>query len=168
MQIKILVDRPELPGLIRQVRELRGLTLQQLSDRLSLAGKGVSPQYLSRLERGDLRGVTQDLLVGLGEVLEYDFLSVMAIPAGVPVREGAPLQELLSIRAMELERAIDEQQKIIDSKNAVSTDLERQVEPYLVRIIELGAKNLELQKQLQQLQDQVSNLKKLAALGRVS
>lgn len=165
MLVKILIDRPELPGLIRQIRELRGLTLQQISDRLSLVDKGVSPQYLSRLERGDLKGITQDLLVGLGEVLEYSFLSDMAIPAGVPVREGAPLQELLKIRAMELERAIDEQQQIIDSKNAVSVDLERQVEPYLVRIIELGAKNLELQKQLQQLQDQVCNLKKLVVGG---
>lgn len=56
---------------IRQWREHRGLTLEQLADRLD-----TTPSHLSMLERG-IRGYTQNTLEAIAEALQTDTASLL-------------------------------------------------------------------------------------------
>lgn len=56
---------------IRQWREHRGLTLEQLADRVEM-----TPSYLSMFERGQ-RGYTQNTLEALAEALQTDAASLL-------------------------------------------------------------------------------------------
>jgi len=56
---------------IRQWRDHRNLTLEQLADRLD-----VTPSYLSMLERAQ-RGYTQDTLEAIAEALQTDVASLL-------------------------------------------------------------------------------------------
>lgn len=56
---------------IRQWREYRGLTLEQLADRVEM-----TPSYLSMFERGQ-RGYTQNTLESLAEALQTDAASLL-------------------------------------------------------------------------------------------
>jgi transcriptional regulator with XRE-family HTH domain len=56
---------------IRQWRDHRGLTLEQLGDRLEM-----TPSYLSMLERGQ-RGYTQETLEAIAEALQTDVASLL-------------------------------------------------------------------------------------------
>lgn len=56
---------------IRQWREHRGLTLEQLADRVDM-----TPSHLSMLERGG-RGYTQNTLEALAEALQTDAASLL-------------------------------------------------------------------------------------------
>ena len=56
---------------IRQWREYRGLTLEQLADRVEM-----TPSYLSMFERGQ-RGYTQNTLEALAEALQTDAASLL-------------------------------------------------------------------------------------------
>lgn len=56
---------------IRQWREHRGLTLEQLADRVEM-----TPSYLSMFERGQ-RGYTQNTLEALADALQTDAASLL-------------------------------------------------------------------------------------------
>ena len=56
---------------IRQWRQHRGLTLEQLADRLEM-----TPSHLSMLERGQ-RGYAQDTLEALADALQTDVASIL-------------------------------------------------------------------------------------------
>lgn len=56
---------------IRQWRQHRGLTLEQLAERL-----GMTPSHLSMLERGQ-RGYTQETLEAVAEALQTDVASIL-------------------------------------------------------------------------------------------
>src|SRR5262245_21332200 len=56
---------------IRQWRKHRGLTLEQLAERLEM-----TPSHLSMLERGE-RGYTQETLEALSEALQTDTASLL-------------------------------------------------------------------------------------------
>ncbi len=56
---------------IRQWREHRGLTLEQLADRVDM-----TPSYLSMFERG-MRGYTQNTLEAIAEALQTDAASLL-------------------------------------------------------------------------------------------
>jgi transcriptional regulator with XRE-family HTH domain len=69
---------------IREWRHHRGLTLEQLGDRL-----GMTASHLSMLERG-LRGYTQDMLEALADALATD-------PASLLMRDPTDPEAIWSI-----------------------------------------------------------------------
>jgi transcriptional regulator with XRE-family HTH domain len=71
---------------IRRIRERNGLSLQELSDRLTRLGRPILPSGLSKIERGDRRVDVDDLdmlAAALGTIPNDLLLDPLPAPEGV-------------------------------------------------------------------------------------
>jgi HTH-type transcriptional regulator, competence development regulator len=68
------VSRSDLATRLRDVRELRGLSLRAVAE-----PAGISPAYLQKLERGAVESPSPHALHGLAEVLDTPYEDLMAL-----------------------------------------------------------------------------------------
>ncbi len=73
----------ELGQRLRQVRELRGWSLREASERA-----GISPAYLQKLEHGQVKGPSPNVLYALAEQLKVPYSELMK-DAGYVVPRGS-------------------------------------------------------------------------------
>jgi len=79
---RVTMDPVELGRQLREVRELKGLSLKRVADPAE-----ISAAYLQKLERGDVRDPSPHILYRLSGVLEVPYVELMRLANYVVPRE---------------------------------------------------------------------------------
>lgn len=93
-------SRSQFGQQVRRLRQARGLSLRRVARSL-----GVSPTYLSKVERGELPPLTEERLVALADILDQDLGELLQVAGRVPldvqqIIEHNPKQYTALVRAL--------------------------------------------------------------------
>lgn len=72
-------SRGEFGAFIRREREARGISLREMANKI-----GVSPTYMSKVERDEFKPPTEDKVRSIAQILECDLDELLAMAGRVP------------------------------------------------------------------------------------
>lgn len=101
------MDTEKLGDRLRQVRQMRGWTLREAAKKA-----GISPAYLQKLERDQVRSPSPNVLYGLAEQLKVPYSELMKLAGYVVPRDGRgrkPMGDSVLAHALSSEDLTDEE-----------------------------------------------------------